>query len=81
MRRAPHKTTGVPPLYVERAAGETVEEAVSRAEFDDVWDVLQSLQEQDEVLAEIISEMRERGRTMGFNDARFRERVEILGQA
>lgn len=82
MRRAPNKTTGyvLVPLYVEQAAGETIEEAVSRAEFDDVWDVLQSLQEQDEVLAEIIREMREeRGRTKGFNDARFRERVEILG--
>lgn len=82
MRVAPGKATGyvLVPLYVEQAAGETVEQAVSRADFDEVWDVLQSLQEQDEVLAEIIREMREeRGRTKGFDDSRFRERVEILG--
>ena len=52
----------------------------SRAEFDEVWDVLQSLQEQDDVLAEIIRAMREeRGRTKDFDDGRFRERVMILG--
>ncbi len=82
MRRSPGKTTGyvLVPLYVELAAGETVEAAVNRAEFDEVWDVLQSLQEQDDVLAEIIREMREeRGRTDSFDDGRFRETVEILG--
>ena len=83
MRLAPGKTTGyvLVPLYLEQAAGETVEQAVSRSDFDEVWDVLQSLQEQDEVLAEIIREMREeRGRTKSFDDSRFRERVDMLGQ-
>ena len=38
------------------------------------------MQEQDELLAEIIRQMREeRGRTKGFDDASFRERVEFLG--
>jgi superfamily II DNA or RNA helicase len=76
------KTTGyvLVPIYREEAKDENIEAAVSRSEFDDVWNVLQSLQEQDEVLAEIIREMREeRGRTKGFSDARFRERVEVLG--
>jgi len=56
MRRSPGKTTGyvLVPLYVELTAGETVEAAVNRAQFDEVWDVLQSVQEQDDVLAEII---------------------------
>ncbi len=55
MRRSPGKTTGyvLVPLYVELAAGETVEAAVSRSDFDEVWDVLHSLQEQDDVLAEL----------------------------
>ncbi|MBI3415140.1 MAG: DEAD/DEAH box helicase family protein [Verrucomicrobia bacterium] len=82
MRRAPGKTTGyvLVPLYLEQAAGETIEQAVARAEFDDVWDVLQSLQEQDEVLAEIVSEMQtESKQTNEFDDARLRERVEIVG--
>ena len=80
MRRSPGKTTGyvLVPLYLEQTADESIEEAVNRAEFDQVWDVLQSLQEQDEVLAEIIREMREEcGRTKGFDDSRFREIVEV----
>ena len=46
MRRAPGKTMGyvLVPLYVELASGESVDDAVSRADFDEVWDVLQSLQ-------------------------------------
>ena len=54
--------------------------AVARAKYDEVWDVLQSLQEHDDVLAEIIRDMREeRGRTKGFDDSRFREIVEVCG--
>jgi len=46
MRRSPGKARGyvLVPLYVELATGETVEAAVNRAEFDEVWDVLNSLQ-------------------------------------
>jgi len=82
MRRSPGKTTGyvLVPLYVELTAGETVEEAVNRAQFDEVWEVLQSVQEQDDALAEIIRAMREeRGRTKGFDDSRFHEKVEVCG--
>jgi len=61
-----------------KATGESIQAAVSRAEFDEVWDVLQSLQEQDEVLAEIIREIRvEKGRTKSFDDSRFRELIVI----
>lgn len=68
------------PLYVEKARGETIEQAVLRSNFDEVWKVLQGLKEQDDLLAQIIAEMRiERGRTGGFDDSRFRERVELLG--
>jgi superfamily II DNA or RNA helicase len=82
MRRAPNKTTGyiLVPLYLEQATNETVEQAVLRSDFSEVWEVLQSLQEQDEVLADVIHDMRvERGRTKGFDDSRFREIVTILG--
>jgi len=68
------------PLYVEKARGETIEQAVLRSNFDEVWKVLQGLKEQDDLLAQIIAEMRiERGRTGGFDDSRFRERVETIG--
>ncbi len=84
MRKSPatQKTTGyvLVPLFLEQVEGETIEEAVARAQFDEVWAVLQALQEHDEVLAEIIRHMREeRGRTKGYDDKAFRDRVEVLG--
>ena len=42
------------PLYMEQAAGESLDAAVARAEFDEVWAVLQALQEQDEVHDDLI---------------------------
>jgi len=83
VRTAPGKTTGYVflPLYVQEAVGESVEDAVDRTEFDEVWNVLQALQEQDEVLADIIREIREaQGRIGGFDDSRFREKVQILAR-
>jgi superfamily II DNA or RNA helicase len=82
MRRSPGKTMGyvLVPLYVELATGETVEAAVNRAQFDEVWDVLQSMQEQDDILAEAIRKMRlQKGRKLGFDDAGFRDRIEVCG--
>lgn len=66
MRKAPGKTTGyvLVPLFVEQAKGETIEEALARTDFDEIWSVLQAMQEQDDLLAEIIRQMREeQGRT------------------
>ena len=73
MRKAPGKEAGyvLLPLFVEQAAGESLEAAVKRSSFDEVWNVLQAMQEQDDMLAEIIREMRiELGRTKGFDDSR-----------
>ncbi|MFA6970612.1 MAG: Helicase associated domain protein [Gallionella sp.] len=82
MRRADGKSMGyvLVPLYVEVAAGESVETAVSRAEFDEVWDVLQSLQEQDEVLAEFIRYAGEqKGHGKGFDDRGYADRIDFVG--
>ncbi len=82
MRRVEGKQFGyvLVPLYVEQARGETVEAAVMRSDFDEVWNVLSRLQEHDDLLAQIIADMRtQRGQTGGFDDSRFRERVQILG--
>ena len=66
-------------LYVEKARGETIEQAVLRSNFDEVWKVLQGLKEQDDLLAQTIAEMRmERGRTGGYDDSQFRKRIEFL---
>ncbi len=82
MRRAPGKSVGyvLIPLYVELEAGETVENAVSRTNYDEVWDVLNSLQEQDDILAELIRQIgEEKGRGKGFDDNRFADRIDFGG--
>ncbi len=82
MRLSPGKEFGyvLVPLYVEKARGESITEAVRRSDFDEVWNVLRKLQEHDDLLAQIISEMRtQRGATGGYDDSRFRERVQFLG--
>jgi len=80
MRKSGSKEVGyvLIPLYLEQKAGESLEEAVARANFEEVWDILQSLQEQDEVLAELIRDMAvAKGSGKGFDDSRFSDRIEF----
>jgi superfamily II DNA or RNA helicase len=82
MRKSPGKKVGyvLVPLYVEQARNESIKDAVLRSNFDEVWRVLQRLKEHDDLLAQIIADMRiERGKTGGFDDSRFREKVHVLG--
>ncbi|HQQ35677.1 MAG TPA: Helicase associated domain protein, partial [Rugosibacter sp.] len=82
MRKSPGKEFGyvMVPLFVEQAANESIEDALKRTGFDDVWDLLGAMKEQDDVLVDIIRQMQEdKGRTGGYNDSRFRDRVEVLG--
>lgn len=68
------------PLFVEQTADESIEQALHRTGFDDVWDLLGAMHEQDEVLTDIIRDMRqEKGRTGGYDESRFSERVEVVG--
>lgn len=68
------------PLHVELKKNESLEDAVKRAGFDDVWQVLAAMQEQDEVLDEAIHQIQaDRKLGKGFNDELFRRRVEIVG--
>jgi len=67
------------PLYLEREMGESIEDALARTDFSEVWNVINALKEHDEVLNDTISQMRmDKGRRKGFDDSRFREKVEIL---
>ena len=84
MRTLPEggKTTGyvLLPLYLDQEEHESLEDAVRRTSFDDIWDVLQSLQEQDESLADLIQQAGERsGRGLGFDDSIFKEKIEFVG--
>lgn len=68
------------PLFVEQTANESIEEALKRTGFGDIWDLLGAMKEQDDVLTDIIRQMREdKGRTGGYDESRFNERVEVLG--
>lgn len=82
MRKSPGKQHGyvMVPLFLDMTADETIEEALHRTDFSDVWDVLSAMKEQDDVLTDIIRQMREdRGRTGGYDESGLRERVEVLG--
>jgi hypothetical protein len=53
---------------------------LERTGFDEAWNVLQAMQEQDATLADIIRNMRiERGKTGGFDDTQLAEHIEVLG--
>ncbi|KKQ10928.1 MAG: Type III restriction protein res subunit, partial [candidate division TM6 bacterium GW2011_GWF2_36_6] len=81
MRKSEGKEYGyiLIPIFLELASGENLEQAFEKTQFDDIWNVLQTLQEHDESLFEIISQMREDiGRTGGFDDSRLREKIEFL---
>jgi predicted helicase len=68
------------PLYLEREMGESIEDALARTDFKEVWNVINAIKEQDEVLNDVIGQMRiDKGKRKGFDDSRFREKVEILG--
>lgn len=82
MRRSEGKECGyvLVPLYLEEHESEDVESAVERSDFEEVWNVLQAMQEHDAELADIIRQLREdRGRTKGYDDSRLRQKVEVLG--
>ncbi|MEP2777532.1 MAG: Helicase associated domain protein [Luteolibacter sp.] len=82
MRKSGGKKCGyiLVPLYVQVARGESDTDAVRRSDFKDIWRVIHTLKEVDEILDhEISSIRRERGRTKGYDDSRSLEAVEILG--
>ena len=80
--RNPDKILGyiLVPLYLEITTGESIEDAVAKADFDEVWNVLQALQEQDEVLVDVIRQMQEdKGRGEGQKGDDFGDIIDIFG--
>ena len=70
------------PLFLQKTKDETIEEALDRTGFNEIWNVLQAMQEQDDELVEIISQaVFEKAKTgaKGYEDQKFREKVEVLG--
>jgi superfamily II DNA/RNA helicase len=60
MRKAPNKTVGYIFIPVLLRDGEDIEDAVDRTEFGHVYDILQAMREQDEVLSAAIDDFRVR---------------------
>ena len=86
MRKAPNtnKTVGyvVIPLFLEQAKGQSIEEALERSDFGEVANVVNAMREQDDLLIDIIRELREsQGRGEVFNPRRLRGSVEVIGPA
>jgi len=82
MRKASDKQFGyiLLPIHLQTAKDENLESALKNTQFEEVWDVLEAMLEQDEDLAEIIQQMREDiGKKGGFDDSRLRERLEFIG--
>ena len=85
MRKDPHNPDKVlgyilVPLYLEITTGESIKDAVAKSKFDEVWHVLQALQEQDEVLADNIRQMQEDIVRYGkYKGDGFGDKVETLG--
>lgn len=80
MRKSPDKEFGyiLMPIFLEVTQDETIEQALEKTQYDDIWQVLQALQEHDESLVEIIGQMRQEiGRTGSCNDSQLRDKVEI----
>ena len=82
MRKSEGKSIGyvLVPLFLEQFSNESLENAINRSNFDQIWDVLQSLREQDGLLDQSISDMMiERGYNKKYDHNRFFDKVEVIG--
>jgi predicted helicase len=75
------KKTGyvIVPLYVALAEGENYDEAIKRARFDTVLEVLQTLKEVDEAFADCLKDLiQPKKRAKGSSDWKLSEHVEFI---
>ena len=82
--KATNKKLGyiVVPLFIEQKKGETEAEAFTRADFDEVAEVLAAMLESDDDLVDTIKELQEaRGRGDKFNPRQLHDKVEVIGPA
>ncbi len=77
MRRANGKKKGyiLVPLYVEQHEDESIEDAVQRADFREVWAVLNAMREQDEAMAHKITRLRQERGERGSNGDQGKDHV------
>ncbi len=80
LRKVPGKVYGhvFLPLFVADNKGETLEEAVERADYREVWEVIQALSEQDTALEATIQELKCHKNKMGVLDAGLEKYIDII---
>lgn len=70
----------VVPVFAGMGESDSVEKAIVDERFDVVADVVNALQDHDDVLVDIIRDIRERkGAGQPFNPRRLREKLEVIG--
>ena len=82
MRKSDGKEKGyiLVPIYIELKKGESVEEAVERASFEEVWNVLQAMLDQDEELYHAVQQVAEKtGMGRDMVSEYFDDKIEISG--
>ena len=68
------------PVFLEKAEDETPEEAAEKSNFKEVYEVINALRDHDEVLDEVIRNLRiEKGNKGKFNGRILDDYIEILG--
>ena len=70
----------VVPLFAGASDDQTIDEAIRSEGFDEIADVINALQENDEDLVQIISEMRrQKGQGLPVDRRRFLEKIQVIG--
>jgi len=68
------------PIFLEKASGETDIEAAERSNFKDMYEVINALRDHDEVLDEVIKNLRiQKGNKGKFNGKIFDDYIQIIG--
>ena len=68
------------PIFLEKASGETDVEAAERSNFKDMYEVINALRDHDEVLDEVIKNLRiEKGNKGKFNGRILDDYIQIIG--
>ncbi len=82
LRKVPGKVYGhvFLPLFVADNKGETLEQAVERADYREIWEVIQALSEQDEALEATIQQLKCNKAKTGMLEAGLEKYIDITSQ-
>lgn len=70
------------PVFIDQAENESLEAAIERTDYGDVFHIINAMREQDELIAEIIIDMSKKkgcDRLSQYVGTEFKDRIEIIG--